>query len=1261
MRIVKRAICIILAASCAFFTGCNSIVYNGNFKFKSFPPETVPAVEGKLDHLIEETSDEHNTDKYDIKGTDAFYILPQHENRPDHVIDFKVLDYTQEQGFIYAYLTPYYGQEAGDGLAGAGKEGTAPETRTDSTDSSSCMMNVLVLMSYHPETRKYRVFYSNTVDASKTEEIAVREEGGEELTASAHNTTVMANRLVREQQYFIFDGKTAYLYDKEGNELFHKDYSVLIAQESLRLKEKAGNELRKTKSASEVQNMIDGAEVSVSDVQMDGFYYVYIPITVELGDADSTEADHREELYEDDISEEEIENTVFTTVIACYDMNIGGPDAQVVFHSENTAWEAQKDYWRELHREGGEFEGDSDVFTDQEAAEAYLERYSMNHIKSGMVGNIPDAFSAFSNRETGIEFAAVSDLFSFELWKMTADNQWNGEVWKGTMGRLIRGLDWNGRWLEQLWWSEYWDSIGKDIFWRVFDKEERERGTNFAKETLALLAQGDKKTGQKAGLQLENGAYVLIPWLCPGSWNADRQLNEKPYTQKKEDMEAVFAYKTTVYDREGISEAISRYASVEFPNRYEKAAPPVLEMEVSANSPSDVDTRTVEYWVEEEVEEDGEKKTIRYKESITETLPSYPTQYRIIFPESTRMNWVEAIDTGEMAAASGGLGAVYYTENETEGEESSSSIRYNDGGSKNSLEDKSVEGAAMDAGVLYYGGHEVVVMITDRGFRLFKKSGDTYVDTGKPWIPLENLEQASSGYGLSIYGAETETDKSNDPHLQVTDEQDSIIRKNMERGIAVDIYSVSNMTLLNHKDIILSSLSGGLRLLNSENGLGIRLQTGAYYASFPYTDNGKRIFMAVGYDTEDYAYQPLDVVRAKCYSLDLEEKNKLLENEALKGYLDGLANDYLTHTHRLQWSQEKESYGPVAPTEPEKKTDQRAQRLFYQEETEKTNEELKAIASEFSFSHISADTVKYTADLKHKLQSQREALEEFYELAGLGKKAFPAEEVWLLLAEGELIHAQNTKTLENWLVELSLSDEAIGRIGDEEKKNQYKNYQTAMKAAEITNNQGTSWMPDEAADSGHDQQRQDLKEEYESGSQKKRQGIENTSFYDTVLEDIKDKYVQSEAPDGSEKDWDTYILELLKRISPDNSVSAQEQGLEELYQLTGFKEEQLPPQLMLEEMEGFRYVQELEELIVRKKVETAAYRTYRQDFKDYEETIFSTQEEKTETFQKSTFYQIITDLKEANAGLLEGTTWDKKLRDILGMCTGGIVLGSQNR
>lgn len=1344
MRFVKRVLCIVLAVSCVFFTGCNSIVYNGDLHFQSFEPETLPPLpklEPEIEKKIQDSNEEMNQEKYKVEGTDAFYILPGHENRPDRIIDFKVLGYTDEGWFVYAYLTSYYGDDV-SGEAQENREGTAPEERVVSTGENSSL-DVMVLMSYNPENRAYKVFYSSVRPKSQTQTVVNKEGGDDEgISGSVENSTVMAGKLVKNQVYYIFNNNTVFIFDGKGNELLQKDYGVTVSQEASRLMDMAKNIWKGKKSAE----VIEQAEVSVSDMAMDGEGYVYLSVTVELPDEGSD--DEGDDMEDED--EDEVAQTTFTSVIACYDMDIGG-DSWVEFVSDNENWDNQVEYWKacggefdsryEMNRhmgytmdkiktgdldavllqqlgdpvsvfpgEGEEPDGDfadqegewDEDFADQEEerdgnfADREDEPDEIFGEKIGLVDTLADRFTVFRTKSGGLnmELAGVADLSSFQVDILDGDHKHLGskgidlyDLVFGSSGRWYWDLDYKtrrflGRWknYDRWWWSS--------LYWKR-EKDDLKKVFSMAKQNLTLMAQGDQEALKYLfdDLHVREGSYLMIPWIRPSGWNSKTKSNDVPISMGADGgrisfkylLGALFAYKTSVYKEDQEKAVISRFSNVETDWEPDLLARDDLSLKeldyplftLDPEERNDHILMEVSKWSEGDEErtfayiEDGE-----IQESVTETLDKYPVEYRLKFPQNTKIYWTESVDTGEMVAASGNLGCIYYEEKpQTEQEIKDkkpvfSKIRYNDGGQQDILSDSQMPGRAMDVGVLYASQGEeeaeTVCFITDEGMKFYKKQGGVFPADKALYLPMDKLSQAAASYGLGLHGETSVTDST----LEVSEEQDQIIQDKTENGVSSDSYKAENLSLLNSRDVLVSSLSNGILLVNTDNGLVVNLQPGCYYGTFAYDTPQGRRFMVLGYRTEEYSYQPGDIAWSKCYSVDLDSRNAQLASKAVKDYLDSLANSYLSRSHRLIWSESESKYEILEPSDEEKKADNQARRLFYGTEADQ-DRELQSLIEAMGGSGTSGEIRDYARKMREKLQTQKDALAEIYRLAGLGSNLpFPAEDPKLLEQEGLLITAAYEKTLENLLVDLKLSDAAISLM-EPSLQMKYREYQKEKAAAQMLNKQTSGYQDIKKAEEA-------LKEPWSPDikTDSERAAIENMACYETVLNGIRRDYLNSLKAAGQSREgenisltqeertqWETYLSGLLGRVSPDRSVNEPEKGVRELCSLAGLGAEAVNQEEMAERISKMRHIWELEEMIVEETLKKAGYQgsPYRDEFKKYQETLFDTENARGEVFRSGAFYGIIEEMKD-EFDKEEAGGWDEKMAEILGQCGAGIVL-----
>ena len=289
-------------------------------------------------------------------------------------------------------------------------------------------------------------------------------------------------------------------------------------------------------------------------------------------------------------------------------------------------------------------------------------------------------------------------------------------------------------------------------------------------------------------------------------------------------------------------------------------------------------------------------------------------------------------------------------------------------------------------------------------------------------------------------------------------------------------------------------------------------------------------------------------------------------------------------------------------------------------------------------------------------------------LAGLGSVTELPTNAEDLEKEGLLISAGYVDVLKQMLVDMKLSEKAIEGMQPGEQKAQYAQYRQQKLQSALLNERGSGIQID--AESGTVTGTVSVGET-EDGSvtrsdktelEQSLTALSQMEFYDTVLQDVQKEYerrIQANPNPLGDLTWDEYLVDLLKRISPDNSINQKEQGLQELCALAGLAEPMVDMEQLAKEVSELYRTEELEELIIGYKVDGSAYqsRGYRVSFAAFQEKVFATQEEKKAELHASDFYQVIKDIIAADETLsTDPDEWEKCLTQILGKCGAGIVL-----
>ncbi|MCR5178757.1 MAG: hypothetical protein K6C95_07220 [Lachnospiraceae bacterium] len=207
--LLNRVLAVGLALlQCFALSGC--IIVSGRADLPMAPRVTVPLINTSSDVIG------LSTKKYDIGGTEAFYILPGMESHPDNMIDFACFDYTSNGEFFYMYTTPCY-IPVSDVYAYKGTEGTLPPDFSGSPQpdrSQGIICDAMAVMRYNPVTRVYHVVDVQAYDRNLVEaDTEFYRSDGYYMLAGAYG-----GKVADTETYFVIDREGAItVYDKDGN------------------------------------------------------------------------------------------------------------------------------------------------------------------------------------------------------------------------------------------------------------------------------------------------------------------------------------------------------------------------------------------------------------------------------------------------------------------------------------------------------------------------------------------------------------------------------------------------------------------------------------------------------------------------------------------------------------------------------------------------------------------------------------------------------------------------------------------------------------------------------------------------------------------------------------------------------------------------------------------------------------------------------------------------------------------------------------
>ena len=221
----------LLVMLCFAITGCQTILGDGEINIVTAPPLVTPRV------VVVDSYGSGEASRFDIPGTDAFYLLNGIANHPDDLQDFNCLDYTNDGFFVYYYCAPaYISPEDVNALKGKSGIRESDEYPVINKERDGALCDAMIVMAYNPQTREYKImdaqaYYGEGMhNAERTKEMNT----GVDFYASptfAFNTLshCYGCKLAGAHRYYIFDQSgDATVYGEDLKELSRTSVGGLI-------------------------------------------------------------------------------------------------------------------------------------------------------------------------------------------------------------------------------------------------------------------------------------------------------------------------------------------------------------------------------------------------------------------------------------------------------------------------------------------------------------------------------------------------------------------------------------------------------------------------------------------------------------------------------------------------------------------------------------------------------------------------------------------------------------------------------------------------------------------------------------------------------------------------------------------------------------------------------------------------------------------------------------------------------------------------
>ncbi len=382
LKIRWTACLLAIALVMSMLSGCTVANMQGSgTKRKTVPDaeveDTVASKELDMDAM--------EAEKYQIDGTDAFYILPTGSDLSQGMLNFRLLDLIDGKITIYVYQC-LYGLTDISGRGGMPESGKAVRSSTSKINSKALTGNTdlaTVIMMYNTETQAYQVIHSWTDEVTVTDtqdengvahkDVTFRG-GSRAVQVEDSLTTIFAQKIIMRDNddnlinaYYMYAGGVGYFwhYDSDDGKCVFDLTSNIRSALSLAI----SDAIKKTgKEESQVTTSI--LEVT-ADSEMDQYFSLYLTWNNESTEDLSKMSD--EELKE--LERSGANNTSARYITCCFGINFdSATDDNKRFYSNSLVNRrtASGDHWvtyEELAKEWMRVDGQTISESEANAAD----------------------------------------------------------------------------------------------------------------------------------------------------------------------------------------------------------------------------------------------------------------------------------------------------------------------------------------------------------------------------------------------------------------------------------------------------------------------------------------------------------------------------------------------------------------------------------------------------------------------------------------------------------------------------------------------------------------------------------------------------------------------------------------------------------------------------------------------------------------------------------------------------------------------------
>ncbi len=1216
---------------------------------------------------IEQAAKE-DPERLQIGGARAFYILPEHGEDEEKLLDFRILDYTEDGCFIYTYVMDVEkGEAAGGSGSNAGKSGNA----------KSCEA---VLLSYNPV---------------KKEPIVIRRELLQHEEGEAPSFFCGKSG----DKYYFSSSNLLSLYDGKGKEIYGLSLGAMSEPEIGRMLKQYDPDGSK------------GYFGNLSNVVMDETGNIYFTASIL----------RREEGKSPAVVTPDPSLGPTTETIACRRIELGGEKPGIRFQAKQNNEARQKEQWESLKNKS---------FDNMEAYKKEAEgSYSVYGIKS--MGSVKDDFNEFKAdfSDASVTLRGYGDLFAIPFRFTKGDGQ--TETLKTTFlttdllaEQSFYGWDFSKLGMEELDRTLLEDyqraalsnnrqkaekRMNQLYLWNRFSPTTRRRLSELFLQTVLCLRAKDYRVtrffseNDPSSSLLEEGVKPGTLIRVPGSNGQSMYVHSLAQggVGNYEARPAFYATITRSVDGEtrvergavclpessytGYLDEITRF-SIE-----ERTEMPKVDGETARfytiRSAKDVNDARAPYLKITETNTEAWKREVKVTvdgntQTIQEEVPkgSIATGYEIVFPEGAALYYPEVLSLTEkllnvnehfvfteqdrketVTRVQKTVKEKYKDADPDELDGLDDEEKYDfktiqkqadfstlhltmDGRGDALVSDRNIEGKVTSAGVLSFKAGDsssdtlTAYSLNKNGFLFYlgQRAGtaNAVFSPVRFQISSNNLRRVEGGEILTGVSDESEEELNDisEDDLENGDDSGLSEEDRATYGGKIDAAEalradVKPELLCPYEggNILYATTNTGLMLLQPMRQRALPLDAGTFFAVLPVP--GKETHMLVGFRTSEFVYKEADIMFSRYYETDISGESL---SEMMQLFLNGMYNSWLTRSYAVK--EENNTLSLPEKTKAEEAEDRLASSLFSSGANRMMLQSLMAdMGVRFSKTD---DILKCYEALADRYTVQMKAMQQAQKLSGysLGRFFSIQSMLWLRKTQGSLLKVKDVSELENLLVQIRIRPEVYQVLYSGDDLKRYQGYEEESRK----------------------------KDEYVSAG--KTGGIESFKFYGDVLADIRDYYEKNMRKDG-DPTFDEFMNQLMKELNP-TAIVPEEQAKEDLVTILNCGDNKLAGNALenmtkaaFEELREIQTQTDLEAMIIGMKIQYgSSYGRYKDSFESWKQMSFASDKEKEAALRSLDAYKaIMNDIKESAdvKDLLKERQmdWDRLLGHII--MTGG--------